>query len=173
MKIQKNISKYTKSIQRAPTVPPKKERGTIIKQNPSTSPYQIHKIYNRGRAQSYKQFGPRPMITKKSKFNSLIGKLFVIEHPVPFLPGRPKKTQRSCPLNLFPFPTHKGPAPTWECLLCFRLGRDGFPIPALSLFRVYEIFLLPNPNYHSPSHQGSAQWVFFANPRVNVNALWW
>ena len=112
MKIQKNILKYTKSIQRAPTTPPKKERGTIIKQNPSTSPYQIHKIYNRGRAQSYKQFGPRPMITKKSKFNSLIGKLFVIEHPVPFLPGRPKKTQRSCPLNLFPFPTHKGPAPT-------------------------------------------------------------
>lgn len=46
------------------------------------SPYPIHKIYNRGRAQNYKQFGPYPQITKKSKLNSPIKKFFIIESPI-------------------------------------------------------------------------------------------
>ena len=54
------------------------------------------------------------MITKESKSNSLIRKLFVIERPtVAFLSDCPKKIQRSNSPNLFPFPTHKGPLPTW------------------------------------------------------------
>ena len=104
-------SEYNKSANNAI----KKKEGLTKNDTPQRALIQSKKIYNRERAQNYKQFGLSPQITKKSKLNSLIRKLFIIKHPIiPFFPNRPEKTQRSNPPSLFLFPTHKRPMLTSE-----------------------------------------------------------